>query len=98
MARTTRKVAAALVAKGMSVDQNHHTMYRKSVDGVTTLVTRISHGSTEIGDSLGKRMANQCALQLREFWDLVDCPMSESQWDALVRQRCAGGHNPFIGR
>jgi hypothetical protein len=82
----------------MTAENNHHTMFRKKVDGVTTLVTRISHGASEIGDDLGKRMANQCALQLREFWSLVDCDLDAEQWEALVRQRCAGGRNPFMRR
>lgn len=41
-------------------------------------------------------MANQCCLQLREFWNLVDCPLSEEEWDALVADRCADGRNPFL--
>ena len=96
MTRTPAAVATALTAKGMVPDESHHTMYRKSIDGVTTLVTRISHGADTIGDDLGKRMANQCCLQLKEFWRLVDCHLSEADWDALVRSRCVGGHNPFM--
>jgi hypothetical protein len=79
-------------------DENHHHMYRKTLQGVTHLVTRMSHGGYAIDNNLGKRMANQLCLQLREFWDLVDCPLSEDDWDDLVRQRCAGGRNPFLGR
>lgn len=73
-------------------------MYRKSLEGVTQLVTRISHGSREINDTLAKLMANQLCLQLREFWELIDCPMSENDWDARVRDRCPDGRNPFLGR
>jgi hypothetical protein len=86
------------MAKGMSRDENHHHMYRKTVDGVMTLVTRISHGASEIDDRLGKLMANQCCLQLREFWNLIDCTLSRSDWDELVRERCRGGKNPFLRR
>jgi hypothetical protein len=82
----------------MVMDENHHHMFRKELNGVTTLVTKTSHSGGEIGDSLAKRMANQCCLQLREFKDLVDCSLSEAGWDALVAQRCAGGQNPFLGR
>lgn len=98
MTRTPHQVGSALVKKGMVSDENHHTMYRKSVDGVTTLVTRISHGATTIGDELGKRMATQCCLQLREFWSLVDCTLSADEWDDLVRARCVDGRNPFMRR
>jgi len=82
----------------MTPSENHHHMYRKTIDGVTTLVTRMSHGSTTIGDGLGKLMAAQCALQLREFWDLVDCTLSAEEWDLLVKQRCTDGRNPFLRR
>lgn len=97
MPRKVRDVKAALQQKGMVVSENrHHVMFHKEIDGVTTLITRISHSATEIGDGLGNLMAKQCALRLREFWNLVDCPLSQEQWDALVRERCANGRNPFM--
>jgi hypothetical protein len=98
---TTRSVSIvekALLEKGMERDQTHHTMYRKTLEGVTHLVTRISHGSRQIDDGLGKLMANQLCLQLAEFWRLVDCPLTEERWDELVRERCAHGRNPFLRR
>ena len=98
MVRRARDVESALLAKGMVRDENHHAMFRKSIGGVTTLVTRISHGATEIGDTLGKLMASQCCLQLREFGELVDCTLSQEAWDALVAERCVDGRNPFLGR
>lgn len=94
--RRPAKVEAALIAKGMRPDENHHTMLRMSVDGVTHLVTRISHGSREIDNYLGSLMAKQCCLRLAEFWELVDCPMSAERWEALVRERCPDGRNPFL--
>jgi hypothetical protein len=89
-------VAAALVAKGMVMDDNHHHMFRKSVEGVTTLVTRISHNSKEIHDSLARTMARQCALSLKEFQSLVECSLSQEDWDELIIDRCTDGKNPFI--
>ena len=86
------------MAKGMERDESHHTMYRKTIDGVTHLVTRISHGTAEINDGLARLMANQLCLQQKEFWELVDCPLSEEEWDEIVLDRCADGHNPFLRR
>jgi hypothetical protein len=80
----------------MARDESHHHMYRKDLEGVTTLVTRVSHSAREIDDGLGKLMARQCCLRLREFWELVDCPLDQDGWDALVRERCQGGRNPFL--
>lgn len=98
MQRPVRDVAASLLAKGMVPDENHHHMYRKAIDGVTHLVTRISHSHDAITETTGKLMARQLVLQLREFWDLVDCPLSEQDWNALVAARCVGGRNPFLIR
>ena len=94
--RKRRVVEAALKAKGMTSTDSHHIMFTKDLDGVTHLITRISHGADEISDTLAKRMANQCYLHLREFWQLVDCPLSEEQWDTLIRKRSASGRNPFL--
>jgi hypothetical protein len=41
-------------------------------------------------------MGKQLYLQLAEFWKLVDCPLTEEEWDALVAERCQGGQNPFL--
>jgi hypothetical protein len=95
--RRTADVARALEAKGMERDENHHHMFRKRVSGVTTLVTRFSHGADEIDDGIGLLMGKQCCLRLKEFWRLVDCPLTEEQWDTLVTERCEGGRNPFLG-
>jgi hypothetical protein len=91
-------VEQALLDKGMERDENHHHMFRKTIEGVTHLVTRTSHDAKEIDDHLGLLMAKQCCLQLREFWRLVECPLGEAGWDRLVRERCAEGRNPFLGR
>ena len=82
----------------MERDESHHHMFRKTIEGVTHLVTRTSHGMAEIHDGLAKRMAYQCCLQLAEFWELVDCSLSEDEWEAKVRERCVDGRNPFLGR
>lgn len=95
--RRTTDVEKGLLNKGMERDESHHHMFRKTIDGTTQIVTRTSHGSREIGNDLGKRMGAQCYLQLKEFWSLIDCPLTEPDWEALVRQRSEGGQNPFLG-
>jgi hypothetical protein len=95
--RKVQVVAASLVAKGMAASEGkHHTMFHKEIDGVTTLITRISRSHDEIADGIAKLMANQCALHFREFLNLIDCPLSAEQWDSLVRERCMDGRNPLI--
>lgn len=93
-----RAVAKSLQEKGMQPHPSHHWMYRRKVDGVMMLVTRISHGSHEIGRENAHKMANQCALMLDEFVRLIDCTLTKDEWEELIRERCADGRNPFIGR
>lgn len=95
---TAQAVTDALMAKGMVPYENHHHMLKKTIDGVTTLVTRVSHGSKEIRGDLATLMARQCCLNVSEFWQLVDCPLSKDAWDKLVKERCADGRNPYLGR
>ena len=92
-------MSRALEAKGMERTESHHHMFRKQFDGVhATLVTRFSHGADQIDDHLGRLMGKQCCLQLKEFWQLVDCPLSEERWDAPCwRSVVEGGRNPFFG-
>jgi hypothetical protein len=65
--RPVAVVEAALLAKGMERDESHHSMFRKTIEGVTHLVTRTSHSGHDIDNHLGKMIANQLCLQLREF-------------------------------
>jgi hypothetical protein len=92
------KVATVLEAKGMERDENHHHMFRKQAGGVTTLVTRISHGAKDIDDGLGRLMGKQLCLNLGEFRELIDCTLTEEMWDELVADRCQDGRNPFLFR
>jgi len=86
--RSAAKVTSALVAKGMTPTNNHHKMFRMEVDGVLAVVTRVSHGrGGEINESLGNLMARQCQLELKQFWELIDCPLSADQWQDLIRQK-----------
>lgn len=96
--RSAGEVEQALKAKGMERDENHHHMFRKTIGGVTTLVTRLSHDGGDIDDGLAKLMGNQLCLQLKEFWELIDCPLSKEDWEKVVRERCPDGRNPFLFR
>lgn len=92
------RVRRALVSKGMIPTDSHHHMFRRTVDGVTQLVTRLSHGEKEVTERTARLMAKQCVLHFDEFTRLVECPLSPEEWDNCVRERCVDGRNPFIGR
>lgn len=94
--RPASDVEHALEAKGMERDESHHHMFRKRVEGVTTLVTRMSHNAQEVDDGLAGMMSKQLCLQLKEFWELIDCPMTQEKWEEIVAERCPDGRNPFL--
>jgi hypothetical protein len=96
--RPARVVRQALLSKGMTPDEGDHEFFRKDIPGVNQLVTKISHSGKDIGDAKATRMANQLCLQLREFWRLIDCSISEQDWEAIVRDRCPNGTNPLVRR
>jgi predicted RNA binding protein YcfA (HicA-like mRNA interferase family) len=88
MPRSAREVAANLERKGFIADDGDHTFYRLFVDGKNTGIrTKISHGEKEIHDGLLSQMAKQTRLVRKEFLDLIDCPMTGSQYIELLRER-----------
>jgi predicted RNA binding protein YcfA (HicA-like mRNA interferase family) len=92
MPRSARDVAANLERKGFVPDEGDHTFYRLFVNGKNTGIrTKISHGEKEIHDGLLSQMAKQIRLAKKEFLELVDCPMTESRYLQLLRER---GHLP----
>jgi len=73
-------------------------MFRKTVDGVITRATRMSPNGSVINNGFSKLIATQCCLRLKEFWDLVDCTVSEDDWNNVVAERCASWRNAFLNR
>jgi hypothetical protein len=69
-------------------------MLRGKVDGITTLVTWMSHDDKEIRGDLIGLIARQCCLKGPEFWDLIDCPLSKEGWDKLVGTVAPTGEIP----
>lgn len=82
--RSTRAIIAALRSKGAEVRHSHHAMVTKRIDGVTVVITRVSHGRKDVPKGVMKAIAKQCHLTLPQFLDLVDCPLSQADWDELI--------------
>ena len=83
-----RKVESALIRKGFQRNDSHHIQFRYiAMNGqVTHVKTKISHGqSRDIGDKLAGKMARQCFLKLSEFKKLIDCSLSRSQYEEILR-------------
>ena len=88
MPRAKRVVEASLVAKGFRQANSHHRYFvYHTVAGVKTAVrTRTSQGSGEIDDYLLGQMSKQCRITKADFLQLVDCPLDQGGYEALLQQ------------
>ncbi len=91
MPRDRRDVEHGLAAKGFDETQGDHHFFTYHTDAglKTPVYTKTSHGMREIGDPLLSLMAKQCKLSRREFFSLLDCPLSRADYETLLS---AGGH------
>ena len=86
-----RKVEASLRRKGFVVTESDHRVFRYVCsDGrFTRIRTKTSHGASagkkDLDDTLLALMAEQCKLDRRGFADLVNCPMSQEDYESVLR-------------
>ena len=75
------EVSRSLNRKGFASNrQSHHVYFRLVHNGTPTeAVTYMSHGGEELNDYLQSRMAKQLGLKIREFQDLVRCPLTHEE-------------------
>ncbi len=89
MPRRRRDVLRGLRRKGFRTkNQRHLTLTYFAVDGgETELITMVSHGSDgDIGDRLLAEMARQLHLTRRQFDRLIDCDLSQDDYEAMMRR------------
>ena len=82
----------ALAKKGfVKNDRKKHVyfQYYTSFGQRTEVKTFFSRGtkSKDIDIDLLMEMAAQCKLQLKDFRQLIDCPLSRTQYEELLIQR-----------
>jgi predicted RNA binding protein YcfA (HicA-like mRNA interferase family) len=71
-----------LKSKGFAVAKS------KSVDHkLTRARTKISHGEKELNDYLISCMSKQTLLSKNEFIDLAKCPMSQTEYEKILRNK-----------
>lgn len=88
--RKLRDVHSALLKKGFQEKPGDHqffTYHRLSDNKKTSVFTKTSHGSSEVGDALLAKMAKQCRLSKAAFLDLVDCPLEREPYEAKLRMQ-----------
>jgi hypothetical protein len=82
------QLVRALEAKGfVEVKRGGDRVFEFWVDGKKILHTFLSHGRGECGAWHIGKMASQCQISRDQFRDLVDCPMSETKYISVLRQK-----------
>ncbi len=89
MPRKHREIRSSLESKGFEIEEDRKHLFFVYVDKegkTTTARTMMSHGSSgdDIGDNLLARMARQVLLSRSDFLKLIDCPMSQEEYDEKV--------------
>lgn len=92
MPRDRLEIHRSLLAKGFELEQKgrDHDYYFLRDEGLTRAVfTKMSRGSKhrEIGDGLLGRMCRQLQLTRGEFDQLIDCPLSGTDYLARLVER-----------
>lgn len=85
------KVERALKDKGFRTNESHHRyfVYYTEEGTKSPVRTKTSHGkgAADISSSLISDMAKQCKLRTAEFRDLVECSMSQSDFEKLLTSK-----------
>ena len=88
--RKRKDVESALSQKGFTLqEQADHRYYFFYLDGKQVVRTKVSHGTKyrDLGDDLITQMARQCRLTKQQFLNLVDCPMSQGQYEQVLQSQ-----------
>jgi hypothetical protein len=85
MPRKQREVEKGLCRKGFRrAESHHHFFIYHSLGGEkTNLFTKTSHGNIELSDYLLGRMARQIKLSKSQFFEFVDCTISQQAYEDL---------------
>lgn len=88
MSRDRKTVEKALTAKGFRRREgDHHYFIFFSGEGKKSLAkTKTSHSHRTLSDILLALMARQCHLTKGEFLNLVDCPLSQDEYQIMLQQ------------
>ena len=84
-------IESSLRGKGFVGEDSHHRYFYHEVEGKRTgISTHTSHGSQfkTYEDNLLKQMRKQLRLDtLRQLRDLLECPMTEDDYNDILRKK-----------
>jgi hypothetical protein len=85
-----RVVEASLLAKGFRKVEGDHSffIFHDTSGRKSPVRTKTSHGtsSKQLSDSLVAAMARQCRLPIKDFKDLVNCPLSREAYEGKLAE------------
>jgi hypothetical protein len=89
LSQKARDIKAALTRKGFkeTTGRDHLYYFFHHGDKKTDIFTKISHNATDIDDILCSCMARQVRLTNGQFRRLVDCPLTQEGYMAILMER-----------
>jgi hypothetical protein len=86
MPRKTIDVLRGLTNQGFrqSEGDHHYFTYFSLAGKKTAVFTKMSHSHKEIDVSLISLMARQCKVPKSSFENLVDCPLSQNDYEVML--------------
>jgi len=91
MPKEKRDVESGLLKKGFQLQEgDHHFYIYHYLDGRKSAIkTKTSHSLKKrtIDDHLLSHMARQCHLVRGKFIELVDCPLSQQDYEAELKKK-----------
>jgi hypothetical protein len=86
-------IETGLLRKGFreKVGDHRFFIYHDQNGKKTSVRTKTSHGTghRELNDGLVSLMAQQCRLTKKQFGQLIECPLSQAEYEKLL---IAAGH------
>lgn len=91
MSRKRVAVESGLLNKGFRRREgdHHYYIYHTLKGKKTAVFTKTSHSHTDISTDLMSKMSKQCKLIKKDFESLVDCPLSQIDYEQKL---LAGQH------
>lgn len=82
-----KKVKSALLKKGFVIDnsRDHHNFFEFFIGDTMYSRTHTSHNDQDINDYLIGQMSRQCQLNKKQFMDLVNCPLSKTEYEKILK-------------
>lgn len=94
---SSSQIERGLLRKGFVRRNNDHRWLLFAPRGRQTHIkTRVSHGKGKpVGIRLMKKMADQCALNLSDFVNLIDCAISAADYEGRIEAHLAENELPW---